>query len=348
MHALSPPWGDPTGQARERATRVVCIGGGTGLPIVLRGLLAHRERVALGRALSLTAIAAMSDDGGSSGRLRRECAMPPPGDLRNCLVALSPAQSELARLFQHRFGGEMGPALGGHALGNLALAALFERGSDLLECLAIAGRLLQIEGQVLPSTLSPLSLLATFEDGRIIRGEGRFAATGGTIRTLCLEPAFAPPAPGVLSAIEDADLVVLGPGSLFSSILSTLLLPGVATALRTCRAPKVLVANLLPELGETASLDGSAHLKALERHVGRLIDLVLVNTAEPQGRAREWCARSGLHPLHYDRRALGALGVEVAGEALLASSMASLRHSSWRVGSALWRLIGPATRDGAA
>src|SRR5262249_43568568 len=212
----------PRARARAvRPLRVVALGGGTGLPVVLRGL-APRVRPRDGRrGLELTAVVAMSDDGGSSGRLRRTRGVLPPGDVRNCLVALASSRGALAEVLQFRFGGR--GSLAGHALGNLLLAALAEMHGDFLQAVRAASRLLEARGTVLPSTVDPVQLVAELEDGRRVLGERHLARAGTRVRRVSLHPLRPTPADGVLEAIAAADLVTLGPGSLYSSVLPNLL-----------------------------------------------------------------------------------------------------------------------------
>lgn len=264
-----------------RGPRVVAVGGGTGLSTLLRGM---KDRTG-----NLTAIVTMADDGGSSGRLRRSMGLLPPGDVRNCLAALSDDEDLLTQLFQYRFSGE--GELEGHAFGNLFIAALagvsgsFERG--LLE----AGRVLAIRGRVLPATLEDVSLVAdkahaVGDQAFRIEGESRIPLVPGQVRRVHLDPNDAPAYPEAIRAVLAADLIVIGPGSLYTSILPNLLVPEIADAIRASRAFKVFVCNISPQAGETDGYDCAGHLKALEAHTGRgLVDVMLVNDcpAPPDG-----------------------------------------------------------------
>ena len=253
--------------------RVVALGGGTGLPVVLRGL---RFLLGRGELDEVTAVVAMTDDGGSSGRLRRTRGLPPPGDLRNCLVALAEEEDVMARLFQHRYRGT--EELGGHAVGNLILAALAEQTGSFLEAVELSSQVLRVVGRILPATLDTVKLQATMEDGSTVVGETQIADTVKPIRRVALRPSPAQPTPGVLEAIRDADIVVVGPGSLFTSVVPNLLVDGIAAAMRESRAVVVLVANLVTEPTETAELDAAGHLRVIEQHAGgACLDAVLVH-----------------------------------------------------------------------
>jgi len=301
----------------EWPARVVALGGGTGLPVVLRGL---RRLVAAGCVAELTAVVAMSDDGGSSGRLRRSHGVPPPGDVRNCLVALAEEEDLLAELFQHRYGGES--ELGGHNLGNLILAALAESTGSFLRAVEVSSRVLRTVGAILPVTLEDVTLVAHLDGGERVVGE---TAIGQCRRNICrvqLRPAAAPPTPGVVEAIEAAELVVLGPGSLFTSVLPTLVLDDVTLALRRTRAVRVLVANLVTERGEAAGLSLRDHVEVIEAHAGgRIVDALVVHVGVVDPEVARRYAAEGVAPLD----ASGVSGRTVVRGDLLAPGP-KLRH----------------------
>jgi len=277
--------------------RVVALGGGTGLPAVLRGL---RDLLSLGHVEGLSAIVAMSDDGGSSGRLRRTRGVPPPGDVRNCLVALSEDEDLLAGLFQHRYGGDEDD-LGGHNLGNLILAALAEQTGSFLKAVEMSSRVLRTVGDILPVTLEDVTLEAVLEDGSHLVGETSVGNSGERIERVALRPPSARPTPGVVEAIEKADLIALGPGSLFTSVLPTFLLDDVLRALRNTRAVRVLVANLVSERREASDLDLEGHLGVIESHAaGRIIDAVLVHDGPIAPATRARYEAEGAAPLGID------------------------------------------------
>lgn len=318
----------------DRPTRIVCLGGGTGLPTVLKGL-ARKAQPTLGEpGLELTAVVAMSDDGGSSGKLRRSIGVLPPGDVRNCLVALA-GKNALSELFQYRFGGEKG--LAGHAVGNLLLAALCELKGDFLEAVRVSSRLLGVTGTVLPSTTTPVQLEAEMDDLTRVLGESRIARARRRVKRVSLSPARPPPADGVLEALAQADLIVLGPGSLYSSIIPNLLVEGVAEALQRSRALKVLVCNLMTQPGETEGMSAADHVRAVIEHAGPVLDAALVNARPPDPEALARYAARGASPVAADRRQLIDLGV-VPVEADLLKEGPRIRHDGRKVTRCLLKL----------
>lgn len=248
--------------------RAVAIGGGTGLPLVLTCLLRG--------GFDTTAVVTMADDGGSSGHLRRELGILPPGDIRNCLVALAEPGNDLARLFQYRF--TTGAGLAGHALGNLIIAALADLDGGFAEAVEHAGRLLGSRGRVLPSTTADVRLSAHDAAGNVVAGQANVASSEGPVRTVCLEPEHAPGYPPAVAAITEADLVVIGPGSLFTSLIPNFLVAEVAAAMRQTSAKTVYVCNVANQRGETTGMDAADHVLALHAHgLEGCLDIVLVN-----------------------------------------------------------------------
>ncbi len=315
--------------------QVVALGGGTGLPNVLQGLGAVGRGPGPG-ALDVTAVVTTCDDGGSSGELRRRYGIPSPGDVRNCLVALSPEGGALAGVFQHRFAGD-GP-LAGHTVGNVVLTALAQRLGDFGAAVRAAGELLGVGGRVIPATDRSVELVATLQDGRLIRGESAIAAARGRVGRLSLDgPAPAPPE--ALARIAAADLVVLGPGSLYSSVIATLLVEGVAEALARCGGVRVLVGNLFTQPGETDGYAAADHVRAVERHAGRVVDVLLVHGPPLAGRLLESYAAQGSHPVQVDRSTLEGMGVEVIEADLLGSGGETARHDPERLASALLQRV---------
>ncbi len=249
--------------------RVVAIGGGTGLSTLLRGLKAHN--------VAITAIVTTGDDGGSSGRLRQDFNIPPPGDIRNCLVALADAEPLMSDLFQYRFP-EVGSSLDGHSFGNLFIAAMTQITGSFERAVAESSRVLAVRGQVMPSTLENITVCAEFSDGRIVRGESAIAQARGRIQRVFLDPERPAAYEPALLAILSADLIVLGPGSLFTSVIPNLLVEGVVQAIRLSSALKVFVCNVTTQRGETDGFRAIDHLEALHRHAGGcLVDCLLVN-----------------------------------------------------------------------
>jgi uncharacterized cofD-like protein len=306
-----------------KTLQIVGIGGGTGLPVLLSGL-AHEPRV------RLSAIVTVADDGGSSGKLRAGLGLPAVGDLRNCLVALSGNHSALADLFQHRFAG--GDGLEGHALGNLIVAALYQRTGSLKQAIEIASEFLPLRGKALPATEALTTLCAAFEDGSVIRGESHIAATCKQIRRVWLEPPDPPATRGVLEALTGADAIVLAPGSLYTSLLPNLLVSGVAEAIRKSPASKILVCNLLTQPGETDGFLASDHLRVVQGCLGReAIDYCIVNSAIE--RARGWKERqAGWEPVVCDSGRILALGAIPIEADLLGSRGLRPHHDATRLG----------------
>ncbi len=258
---------------RERGPRIVTIGGGHGLATLLRGLKTYTQ--------NLTAIVTVADDGGSSGRLRESYGIPPPGDIRNCLAALSNDEQMLTQLFRYRFSGAGG--LDGHSFGNLFITALADLTGSFEEAIAESGRVLSVSGRVLPSTLHDVKLVADVQIPNVpnqvrVQGESSIPKAAGRVRRLWLEPNDAPAFPPALNAILNADMIVVGPGSLYTSLLPNLLVQDLLGAMRASRALKVYVCNIATQSGETDVYSCYDHIRALEEHVGeRLFDIVLCN-----------------------------------------------------------------------
>ena len=264
---------------RRRGPKVVAVGGGTGLSILLSGLKAHTDHI--------TAIVTVADDGGSSGRLRRELGVLPPGDFRTCIAALADDESLTTQLFQYRFAtvrreGDTGYTLDGHSFGNLFITAMANVTGSFEKALEESGRVLAIQGQILPSTLENVTLCADLVDEtaavRRVAGESAIPEARLPIERVYLEPITAPAYPPALRAILDADLIVIGPGSLFTSVLPNLLVDDITGAIRASDALKIYVCNVATQPGETDDFTLADHLQAIERHVGScLFPLVLVN-----------------------------------------------------------------------
>lgn len=256
---------------RNKGPRVVVIGGGTGLSTLLRGLKEHTENI--------VAVVTVADDGGSSGRLRHEFGIPPPGDIRNTLVALADTESLMERLFQYRF--PAGEGLKGHSFGNLFITAMSEITGDFEVAVQESSKVLAVRGKVYPSTLEGVTLGAEYEDGTVAWGESHIGAEGKRIARVFLRPESPTPLPEVIKAIEEADCIVLGPGSLYTSILPNLLVDGVSERIRRSQAVKVYVCNVMTQPGETDGFSVTDHVRALIDHVGRgLFDHVIVNGAK--------------------------------------------------------------------
>lgn len=280
--AFARPFGRPgedvfdqlrTFRRRDRGPRVVAIGGGHGLSILLRGLKEHTRNI--------TAVVAVADDGGSSGRLREQLGILPPGDIRNCLAALSNDEALLTQLFQYRFSGS--PDLEGHSFGNLFITALTDITGSFEEAIAESGRALSVSGRVLPSTLHSVRLVADMRLPHVVNevrveGESHIPEMAGRVRRVWLEPNNPPAFPPVIQAILNADLIVIGPGSLYTSLLPNLLVPDLLAAVKASRALKLYVCNLATQTGETDLYSCHDHVRALEEHAGEdLFDVILCN-----------------------------------------------------------------------
>lgn len=309
--------------------RVVAIGGGTGLSALLHGLKQYAKPVGLvghaaAQAVDLTAIVTVTDDGGSSGRLRREFAVLPPGDIRNCMVALSEDSALLSRLFQYRF--QSGHGLKGHSFGNLFLMALTQVMGDFPDAVKASSEVLKIAGHIYPSTNANVALEATLDGGGKIVGETRISRSHRKIRSVRLLPRRARPLAAALSAIADADLITLGPGSLFTSVIPNLLVEGIPAAIRRSRAVKAYFVNLMWQPGETMEFRASDHIRAINRHAGgKLLDYAIVNIRPITPAMKKRYARQSALPVENDLDALFKMGLKVmAGNLALTSGM--VRH----------------------
>lgn len=324
--------------------RVLAIGGGTGLSTLLRGL---KQRVPHGpgriaapgktsHISDLSAVVTVTDDGGSSGRLRRDFNMLPPGDLRNCMVALSEDERLISRLFRHRF--RTGGELEGHNFGNLFIAALTEMTGDFAQAVRLAAEILATRGHIYPATQANVTLAARMEDGSVVRGETNITASRQRIVELMLEPAAPPPPPETLQAIAAADIVTVGPGSLYTSIITNLLVRGIPEALAATSATRVFICNLMTQANESLHLTASQHIERIYEHAGRpIFDFALINTAPVSAQLRERYAAEGAEVTVADVERIEALGIRcVTGD--FADEGDVLRHAADRVTDALLSL----------
>jgi uncharacterized cofD-like protein len=322
-------------EPKEKDLRVVAIGGGTGLSTLLRGLKRYvvtpdrRRGIRLERASDLertpapscpaprciirelSAVVTVTDDGGSSGRLREDFKMLPPGDIRNCMVALSEDEHLLSKLFQFRF--EHGE-LEGHSFGNLFVAALSHITGDFAQAVQMSSQILATRGKIFPSTNTNVTLTAEMDDGSLVRGETNITASRHSIVELRLEPETADPLPETLEAIANADLITLGPGSLYTSLITNLLVRGIPEALAASRATKVFVCNLMTQANESLGLSASQHIEKILQHAGGvtspIFDYALINTGHISDERLEQYAREGQQPIEADLERVRALGVE--------------------------------------
>jgi uncharacterized cofD-like protein len=307
--------------AASKQLRVVAIGGGTGLSTLLRGLKRFVAAPAGAPAVAeehcnnlpclireLSAIVTVTDDGGSSGRLREDLKMLPPGDLRNCLVALSEDEHLLSQLFQYRFStGD----LEGHSFGNLFLAALTGITGDFAQAVQTSSQVLATRGRIYPSTTANATLAARMDDGSIVRGETNIGASKRTILELMIDPADAGPLPETLDAIAQADLITLGPGSLYTSLITNLLVRGIPEAIAASNATRVYICNLMTQANESLGLTAAQHIEKILDHAGeRIFDYAILNTAPISPAILAQYAREGQSPIEADLDRIRALGVE--------------------------------------
>lgn len=307
-------------ESHTRPVRVVALGGGTGLSAVLSALKQHvpiRGRQATGSPISsLTAVVTVTDDGGSSGRLRREYRVLPPGDIRNCLVALSKDEPLLGKLFQYRF--PSGRGLAGHSFGNLFMTALSNITGDFPKAVQVSAEVLAIRGQIFPSTAQNVTLKAELEDGTIVAGETKISQSRKPIARVRLVPRRVRPLPEVLAAIREADLILVGPGSLYTSILPNLLVGQVASAIAHAHATRVYIANLMTQPGETDRYSVADHVRAIYRHTKEgLFDFAVINRAPISARMLKRYSAHGAEPVDPSLRELERMGLRYVTGALL-------------------------------
>jgi len=328
--------------ASESGLRVVAIGGGTGLSTLLKGLKRNVVPAALAsddliRLAELSAVVTVSDNGGSSGRLRKELNILPPGDIRNCIVALSEDEALMSRLFRHRFA--RGEGLEGHNFGNLFLAALCGLTGDFAEAVKLSSEILATRGHIFPATTSSIELEALMEDGQRVRGEVQITASTGRIQEIFLDPPDVRPLPETLAAIARADLITIGPGSLFTSLIPNLLVHGIAEAIASAPAIKIYVCNLMTQANESLGLSAAEHIRALNRHAKseRIFDFALINRTPLSAELKAKYALEGAAQIVADLDEVAGLGVTpILGEYLEEAGAA--RHAAGRVAQDLLRV----------
>lgn len=314
---------------REAVPKVVVIGGGTGLSVLLRGLKAY--------SLHLTAIVTVADDGGSSGRLRSELNMPPPGDIRDVLIALADTEPLLEQLLQFRF--KNGSGLVGHNLGNLFLAAMKEITGDFVTAIKEMSRVLAVRGQVLPASEEDVVLKAELADGTVVVGESHIPRHRQRIKRVFLQPPDPSPLPAALKAIAEADLIIVGPGSLYTSILPNLLVKGMVDAIHASSASKVFVCNVMTQPGETDGFTASDHLDVIHEHVGNgLFHYVLANCSDPPKHMVQQYSQQGASPVRLDVDKIRQYGYDVIADNFLQYDT-YLRHDAERLSRHIIHLI---------
>jgi len=314
----------------HRGPKIVAIGGGTGLSTLLRGLKQYSSNI--------TAIVTVADDGGSSGRLRREMGILPPGDIRNCIAALADEEKLLTELFQYRF--HAGDGLSGHSFGNLFISAMTEITGDLEQAIDASAKVLAIRGKVLPATLTDVSLWAKLADGRIIEGESKITEAMGQIRQIGCHPADPVALPAALAAIKEADYIIIGPGSLYTSIIPNLLVPAIRQALAQVTVPRVYVCNIMTQPGETDNYSVADHIRAIEKVCEeRIFDAVLAQRTAPSPQSLQLYAQEHSHPVFLDREEVGKMGYRIVLANVMAEDevTAKVSHDPQRLARVLWR-----------
>jgi uncharacterized cofD-like protein len=338
-------------RAWSRPLRVVAMGGGTGLSTLLKGLkryvAAPASEPAADAAVigSLTAVVTVTDDGGSSGRLRKEFNILPPGDIRNCIVALSEDEALLSQLFQYRF--TAGAGLEGHSFGNLFVTALTAVTGDFAKAVELSSAILKTRGRIVPSTTANVQLVASMNDGSEVAGETNITASKQRIVELRMVPKDAQPLPETLAAIAEADLITVGPGSLFTSLIPNMLVHGVPEAMAESRALKVFVCNLMTQANESLGLSAADHVLAIYMHAAakRLFDVALVNDRPVSTAVRAKYAEEGQTQIELDRAGFSALDLRVLTGDFLEEDAGVARHATERVAQALLRLAAEHTRE---
>ena len=312
----------------QSGPRIVVIGGGTGLSVLLRGLKHYTSNI--------TAIVTVADDGGSSGRLRGDMGILPPGDIRNCVLALADTEPLLEKLFQYRFsGGE----LEGHSFGNLLIAAMTSITGDFQLAIKEFSKVLAVRGRVLPVTASDITLVAELHDGSIVLGESNISECGCNIKSLRLDPPNARPLPEVLQAIAEADALILGPGSLFTSVIPNLLVNGMSQAIARSAATKIYICNVMTQPGETTQFTASQHVDAIQSHANaRIVDFVLVNTTRIKAELLAKYRAQSSAPVLVDMHRLNQLGVRVVADDLLLQGSV-VRHDPEKLARRVMRVI---------
>ncbi|QOY36949.1 gluconeogenesis factor YvcK family protein [Anaerobacillus isosaccharinicus] len=313
-----------------KKANIVVIGGGTGLSAILRGLKTF--------PVDITAIVTVADDGGSSGRLRKELNIPPPGDVRNVLVALSEVEPLIEELFQHRF--ENGLGLSGHSLGNLLLAGMTSITGDFAKGVHELSRVLNVRGKVLPAANQSIVLKAEMCDGSIVVGESKIPKVGKKIKRVFLTPENVQPLQETLHAIRKADLIVIGPGSLYTSVIPNLLVPGIADEVKKAQARKVYICNVMTQPGETDNYTASDHVHSLVSHVGAgIIDTMIVNNQEIDKQYLEKYEKEGAKDVLFDKIELQKLPYQIVADQLLIYRENYLRHDAIKLSQLLLSLL---------
>ncbi|WP_145523688.1 YvcK family protein [Virgibacillus sp. SK37] len=315
---------------KKEQPRVVVIGGGTGMPVLLRGLK--------NLPIDLTALVTVADDGGSTGRIRSEMAIPAPGDIRNVIAALSDAEPMLLDLFQHRFSD--GNGLSGHSLGNLLLAAMTSITGDFYDGIQEISRVLNVKGDIFPISNQNMTLHARFTDGTYVSGESNIPKANKKIERVFLEPNPIKPLPNAVRAIENADLVIISPGSLFTSIMPNLIIPQIDVALRETQGKVVYICNVMTQPGETTGFTASDHIQAIQNHIGTgCVDSIVVHNEPIEQSIRAIYAEENAEPVVYDIEKLVDMGLEIIEGDIINHSNKTVRHDKEKIAKLLFSII---------
>lgn len=314
----------------ENKKKIVVLGGGTGMPVLLRGLKMHN--------IDLAAIVTVADDGGSSGRLRTEMSMPSPGDIRNVIAALSEVEPIMEQFFQHRF--QNGESLSGHSMGNLILAAMTAVTGDFYNGIKEISRVFNVKGKIYPIANQNMFLHAEMEDGEIIAGESNIPLANKVIKRVFVQPDSVKPLPEAVRSIREADLIVVAPGSLYTSTLPNLVVPNIAEALRETKAKVVYVCNVMTQAGETTRYTATDHIQAIIDHIGyECIDAILVHNKPITDAVRLKYAEENAVLVEYDSDRLARLGLDIIEADIIDEIQTRLRHDTKKVASLLCSLI---------
>lgn len=319
----------------DKGPNITVVGGGTGLSVLLRGMKEVTRNV--------TAVVTVADDGGSSGRLREEFNVIPPGDLRNCLVALADTEPMMEKLFQYRFTGNSD--LAGHSFGNLFITAMTEVTGDIEQALKESSRVLAVKGRVFPATTAKVRLSATMDDGSIVDGESQIPLVHKRIKRVHIFPRQVEAVPSTLKAIREAEVIVLGPGSLYTSVIPNLLVEDIAREIRESSAIKIYICNVMTQPGETDDYTASMHVRALIEHGGNgIVDYVLVNNKPISQEMQEHYAREGQYPVLVDENAIADLGVKCFKADIINDSK-MIHHDSLKLAHQVMEIYHTLQRD---
>lgn len=314
----------------NREPRIVVIGGGTGMPVLLRGLK--------NLPIELTALVTVADDGGSTGRIRNEMAIPAPGDIRNVIAALSEVEPMLIQLFQHRF--SIGNDLSGHSMGNLLLAAMTSITGDFYTGIKEISRVLNVKGDIIPISNENMTLHAEMQDGTVVAGESNIPLVNKRIKRVFLNPEDVQPLPNAVKAIEEADLVVISPGSLFTSIMPNLIIPQIDSAIRQAKSKVVYVCNVMTQYGETTGFSAADHVQAIFDHVGDgSVGSIVVHNEPIDLSIREVYAEENAEPVVYDTERLLSMGLKIIEGDIIDHNRSMLRHDTNKIAKLLYSLI---------